>query len=177
MSQIVLSIDQPTQDIEHEDPIVTTSPPLSTSPILNAVTVVRIFRLAGHYVVVAGQYSHEGRFYYLNNWAENTETLPGIYQFQERLDKKRYGLPIRFPIASYLAKPRTVWKPIGLPVGLVEVETVVNLHYDLAKWVRQDSYPASGQPTKRYLIYTTMPQDQVLRPVDQKIPFTVFGEN
>lgn len=174
---IKFSVSLYANEAEHEPPQIITALP-ETQLELSAITLVRVFRSPPEYIVLIAQYSPDGYLNFLSvdgakdgNWVHNSvlQSLDDSLGFglgELTKNQIRFGFPERFPVADYLKKAEPVWKAAAMPSTL----DVVNLHYERNRWVRQDSFSVKGKET-RFLTYAVTPQDLMLEPVDQTMPF------
>lgn len=172
-----------TPGIPHEPfQIVDAFPPASTLK-LSAISLVRVFKNGAEFVVVSANYAHDGHFESISvsgskngTWLGNRFSIPGIEGIGHGQTtssgfktRETFGLPRTFPVASYLAHPTQVFDAAILSSAL----DVVNLHYDMNQWVKQDFYDQQAVRT-RFLMFRPTPEDLALEKIDRK---RLFGEH
>jgi hypothetical protein len=156
---------------DSESPTVDDKEPSPTGAITH-ISLVRVFQRPPGYVIVSAVYAPSGRIQHL--WINASKTGEWIHpsQFPEwsngslifngdvkqRSAMTRFGFPDVLDTHSYIKQPVSPFRSAVPDVQL----SVVNLHFDYNRWVRQDSFSALGPQTTRYLTFTPTYEDSVL---------------
>jgi hypothetical protein len=133
-----------------------------------------VFRRAPGYAVVSAVYSPLGQIQHLwingskdGNWIHPSQFAGYddgflVYSGKEKQREvlTRYGFPETFNVTSYLAGVVVPFKASPSDLQL----SIVNLHYDYNRWVRQDQFPSDGRRRTRYLTFVQTSEDSILDP-------------
>jgi hypothetical protein len=140
-------------------------------PPLTSVSVIRIFRVAPEYVVVAGNYEPDGKMGSLQiSGAKSGDRDPsfggGIFVFpgvtgQPTALAKQYGMPARIDVQNYLGSHRLVLPGVDLP----EEIQAVDLHYGYDKLIRQDTIDDGTTRASRFLKPSVTSEEKILDPL------------
>jgi hypothetical protein len=167
--------------VPHELPQVVSALPKDHDLQLDAISIIRVFPVGPGFIVVSGQYSPEGLlddvildgarggdWIHQNKIDELDKSLgANVVRSDDYLRyQKRFGLPGKLRIAD-LSTGASLWGEADRPSSL----TIVNLHYDRNRWVRQDSITSSGVRNTRFLSYRTTAQDRSLDTIDRQLIF------
>lgn len=163
----------------HEPPVPMASLPKKARSEFDGVSVARVIKAVPGHLVVSANYDPAGwlESIHLNaakdgDWVDSgiVETLRGLEGGTSLGDapklRERFGLPARFPVAAFSAKPAPVCAKVKLDVVL----EVVHFHYGRNRWVRQDVFSPRGHFT-RFLSFAVTAHDKALFPFDQTRPF------
>jgi hypothetical protein len=165
----------------HELPQVVSGLPNDHDPLLDAISIIRVFPAGPGFIVVTAQYSPEGLLddVVLDGTRDSDWIHPNdIDKLDQGLEassfspddyikyQKKFGLPRKVQVADLLAG--------ALQQGAADrpsTLTVVNFHYDRNLWIRQDSIPSSGARSTRFLTYRVAAQDRALEATDRELAF------
>jgi len=150
--------------------------------LIAAVSLVRIFRAPPQFLIVSANYSSEGHLYELHVYGTkdrevlDSHDLAYLYSGKfavatnigdDQRTRTYFGLPERFPLSDYVGGRAQALASSKLD----PLVSVVNLHYDESRVVREDS-SVPGEP--RATVFLTFPpakEDEALRPVDRQRGF------
>jgi hypothetical protein len=142
-----------------------------TLPPLTSVSLIRIFRTAPEYVVVAGNYELDGKMGGLQiSGAKDGDRVPylggGDYVFpgptgQPAEFAKQYGIPARFDVQDYLRSHRLTLPATDLPQEIAAVD----LHYGYDKLIRQDTLSNGIIRSSRFLRSSVTSEEKILDPL------------
>ena len=140
-------------------------------PPLTSVSLIRIFRTAPEYVVVAGNYEPDGKMgSFQISGAKGGDRVAffggGDYLFpgvtaQPAALAKQYGIPARIDVQDYLRSHRLTLPLVGLPQEIV----VVDFHYGYDKVIRQDTLSDGVISSSRFLVPSVTPEEKILDPL------------
>lgn len=163
----------------HEPPVPIASLPRKALSHFDGVSVVRVIKAVPGHLVVSANYDPDGWLgsFHVNaskdgDWVDSNivETMRGLEGGTSLGDRpkarERFGLPARFPVASFSKKPASVCAKVKLDVVL----EAVHFHYGRNRWVRQDVFSPRGHFT-RFLSFAVTPHDKALFSFDQARPF------
>lgn len=140
-------------------------------PPLTSVSLIRIFRTAPEFVVVAGNYEPDGKMGGLQisgakGGDRATYVGGGDYAFpgsttQPVAIAKQYGIPARIDVQDYLRSRR-----LTLPVvDLAQEIVAVDLHYGYDKLIRQDTLSDGMISSSRFLLPSVTSEEKILAPL------------
>jgi hypothetical protein len=140
-------------------------------PPLTSVSLIRIFRTAPEYVVVAGNYEPDGKMGSLQiSGAKGGDRAAypggGDYVFPGPMGQpaawaKQFGIPVRIGVQDYLRSRRLTLPAVALPQEIV----VVDLHYGYDKLIRQDVLSDGTISSSRFLLPSVTPEEKILDPL------------
>jgi hypothetical protein len=152
-------------------------PQLLDAPIphdahLSVVSVIRVFKTPTGYSLISACYAPDGLLLSVSenrsvggDCREGGSTVFGL----DHARADRFGLPPRFPIATYSSGSRDFFTPTKLTSDL----DCVNFHYNRNRLVRQDIL-RNGQPVQtRTLTYKVTSEDTILDPIDETHTFAL----
>jgi hypothetical protein len=140
-------------------------------PPLTSVSLIRIYRTAPEYVVVAGNYELDGKMGGLQiSGAKDGDRAPysggGDYVFpgsttQPVAIAKQYGVPARINVQDYLRSHKLTLPVVDLPQEMV----VIDLHYGYDKLIRQDTLSDGMISSSRFLLPSVTSEEKILDPL------------
>ena len=140
-------------------------------PPLTSVSLIRIFRTAPEYLVVAGNYELDGKMGSLQvSGAKGGDRAAypggGDYVFpgltgQPAAWAKQFGIPVRIGVQDYLRSRRLTLPAVDLPQEIV----VVDLHYGYDKLIRQDMLSDGIVSSSRFLLPSVTSEERILDPL------------
>ena len=140
-------------------------------PPLTSVSLIRIFRTAPEYVIVAGNYEADGKMGSLQiGGAKGGDRVAflggGDYLFpgsttQPAALAKQYGMPVRIDLQDYLRSRRLMLPSVGLPQEIVAVD----FHYGYDKVIRQDTLSDGAISSTRFLLPSVTSEEKILEPL------------
>jgi hypothetical protein len=146
-------------------------PQIAETPVprdvrLCIVSVIRVFTTPTGNSLISACYAPDGTLLSISenrsvggDCREGGGTVFGL----DHARPERFGLPPRFPVATYSSGTRDFFMPTDLTSDL----DCISLHYDRNRIVRQDIL-RTGQPLQtRTLTYKVTPEDTTLDPIDE----------
>lgn len=157
--------------MESEPPQILDSP-VPPEARLSVVSVIRVFNTPTGHSLISVCYAPDGTLLSLSenlsvggDCREGGSTVFGLDVAHPEL----FGLPSRFPVATYSSGSSDFFTPTALNSQL----DCISLHYDRNRLVAQDIHRA-GQPIqKRTLTYKVTPEDTALAPIDETSIFAL----
>jgi hypothetical protein len=165
----------------HEVPEVATVMP-DQNLSLDAISVIRVFVAGSGLIVASAQYLPDGQLENVvidgtrgGDWIHNNaidELDPSLEASTSRgladylRFRRIFGFPERLPALAMLSDAN-LWTSGDRTPSL----TLINLHYDRNRWVKQITIKASGAQESRILTYRITKQDRALESIERQLLF------
>ncbi len=147
--------------------------PAGALPPLTSLSLVRIFRVAAGYRLIAANYESDGRLGSIDisgardgSWYSPPDGGDFLYVGPPDSRLERYGIPPRIDVEQYLHLHRLQLPSVALP----EETTVLNQHFGFNKVIRQDTLQHGAIASSIFLQPSITEEERQLGPAcDQRL--------